>query len=72
MCMIAVLVIFFIISILLCMTATVMFLGLITSRKNIGYKPLEDVMKSEYYDFIFVKKNDNVFKEHGDDICTDK
>ncbi len=72
MCMIAVLVIFFIISILLCMTATVMFLGLITSRKNIGYKPLKDVMKSEYYDFIFVKKNDNVFNEHGDDICTDK
>ncbi len=52
--------------------ATVMFLCVTTSRKNIGYKTLEDVMKSEYYDFIFVKKNDNVFKEHGDDICTDQ
>ena len=72
MCMVAVLVIFFVISIFLCMTAAIMFWGLTTSRKNIGYKPLEDAMKSEYYDFIFVKKNDNVFKEHGDDICTDK
>jgi hypothetical protein len=72
MCMVAVLVIFFVISILLCIIATVMFVVLTNSRKNIGYKPLEDAMKSEYYDFIFVKKNDNVFKEHGDDICTDK
>jgi len=48
-----------------------MFLSLIVSRKNVGYIPLNDVMPSQYYDFIFVKKNDNIFKEHGDDIRTD-
>ncbi len=52
--------------------STAMFLGSVISRKHVGYEPLDDVMKSQYYDFVFIKKNDDIFKEHGDDICTDK
>ncbi|MFT4967073.1 MAG: hypothetical protein ACI9CD_000068 [Candidatus Deianiraeaceae bacterium] len=70
--MTAILSIFFVIAIFLCIMSTAMFLGSVISRKNVGYEPLDDVMKSQYYDFVFIKKNDDIFKEHGDDILTDK
>ena len=67
-----ILTIFFVIAILLCMVSTVMFLGFAVKRNEIGYQPVEEIMKSQYFDHTFVKRNESVYKEYADDFCTNQ
>lgn len=63
---------FFVIAIFLCVISTVMFLGYAVKRNEVGYQPVEEVMKSSYLDHTFIKRNESVYKEYGDDFCTHK
>ena len=47
-----------------------MFLGFVVKRNEVGYQPVEEVMKSQYLDHTFVKRNESVYKEYGDDLCS--
>ena len=68
--MAVILTIFFVIAIFLCLISTVMFLGFVVKRNEVGYQPVEEVMKSQYLDHTFVKRNESVYKEYGDDLCS--